>query len=146
MSSSCHSLFVHRLTSSAKLPVKGSSLAAGYDLSSDGEFVVPARGKALVTTGVAVAVPYGMYGRIAPRSGLALKNSIDVGAGVCDADYRGEIKVLLFNHGDSDFRVGVGDRIAQFILEKIAPDAQVVEVSSLPSTERGEMGFGSTGV
>ena len=67
--------------------------------------VVPARGKALVSTGLAMAIPYGNYGRIAPRSGLAAKHMIDVGAGVIDADYRGEVKVLLFNLGEQDFEV-----------------------------------------
>ena len=81
----------------------------------------------------------------APRSGLAWKHSIDVGAGVIDADYRGPVGVILFNHSDVDFEVKVGDRIAQLIIEKIlTPD--VVEVEDLDSTVRGEGGFGSTGV
>lgn len=81
----------------------------------------------------------------APRSGLAWKNSIDVGAGVIDADYRGPVGVILFNHADSDFAIKAGDRIAQLILELIVtPD--VVEVDDLDATIRGEDGFGSTGV
>ena len=74
--------------------------------------VVPARGKALIATGLSMAIPYGNYGRIAPRSGLAAKHMIDVGAGVIDADYRGEVKVLLFNLGENDFQVKAEDRIA----------------------------------
>lgn len=81
----------------------------------------------------------------APRSGLALKHAIDVGAGVIDADYRGPVGVILFNHFDVDFEVKVGDRIAQLILEKIVTPA-VLEVEDLDSTTRGEGGFGSTGV
>lgn len=73
---------------------------------------VPAKGKALISTGIAMAIPEGNYGRIAPRSGLAAKYFIDVGAGVIDSDYRGEVKVLLFNFGDTDFKVSKGDRIA----------------------------------
>ena len=73
---------------------------------------VPARGKSLVGTGLAFGIPEGNYGRIAPRSGLAAKNSIDVGAGVIDSDYRGEVKVLLFNFSDEDFSFNEGDRIA----------------------------------
>lgn len=80
--------------------------------------VVPKRGKALVGTGLAFGIPEGNYGRIAPRSGLAAKNSIDVGAGVIDSDYRGEVKVLLFNFADEDFAFNQGDRIAQMIIEK----------------------------
>jgi dUTP pyrophosphatase len=79
---------------------------------------VPKRGQALISTGLAFAIPTGNYGRVAPRSGLAVKNSINVGAGVIDSDYRGEVKVLLFNHGDADFEISEGDRIAQLIIEK----------------------------
>ncbi len=83
-------------------------------------------------------------GRIAPRSGLASKNFIDTGAGVIDADYRGQVKVLLFNHSDADFPINEGDRIAQLVLERIyTPD--VVEVQELEESTRGAGGFGSTG-
>jgi dUTP pyrophosphatase len=97
-------LRVRRLTDAAQLPVRGSALAAGYDVSSAEDTEIPARGKALVSTGLVVAVPEGTYGRVAPRSGLAWKHFIDVGAGVIDADYRGELKVLLFNHSDVAFK------------------------------------------
>jgi len=82
---------------------------------------------------------------IAPRSGLAWKSHIDVGAGVVDADYRGNVGVILFNHGDNDFAVKPGDRVAQMILQKVDM-AAVTEVTELPDTARGEGGFGSTGV
>ena len=81
----------------------------------------------------------------APRSGLAWKNFIDTGAGVIDADYRGEVKVLLFNHNEEDFNVKVGDRVAQLILEKIETP-EVVAVEDLDASDRGAGGFGSTGV
>ena len=85
------------------------------------------------------------YGRIAPRSGLAYKYGVDILAGVCDSDYRGEIKVIMVNHGRECFRYSKGDRIAQLIIEKITtPPVEVVE--ELDSTERGEGGLGSTGV
>nr|XP_043608105.1 deoxyuridine 5'-triphosphate nucleotidohydrolase [Erigeron canadensis] len=140
------SLFrVQKLSDNAVLPTRGSSLAAGYDLSSAIKTKVPARGKALVATDLSIAVPEGTYARIAPRSGLAWKHSIDVGAGVIDADYRGPVGVILFNHSDVDFEVKAGDRIAQLIIEKIiTPD--VVQVDDLDSTIRGAGGFGSTGV
>ena len=92
-----------------------------------------------------MAIPHGNYGRIAPRSGLAVKKMIDVGAGVIDSDYRGEVKVLLFNFGAEDFKVCKGDRIAQLIIEKYTITS-IQEVENLSSTERGEAGFGSTGV
>ncbi|CAG9864255.1 unnamed protein product [Phyllotreta striolata] len=125
-------------------PTKGSVKAAGYDLKSAYDVVVPARGKALIDTGLKIQLPEGCYGRIAPRSGLAVKNFIDVGAGVVDEDYRGVLKVVLFNHSDSDFNVKSGDRIAQLICQKIYYP-ELVEAKELSDTERGEGGFGSTG-
>ncbi|XP_059638019.1 deoxyuridine 5'-triphosphate nucleotidohydrolase [Cornus florida] len=136
---------VKKLSEKAVLPSRASPLSAGYDLSSATETKVPARGKALVPTDLSIAIPEGTYARIAPRSGLAWKHSVDVGAGVIDADYRGPVGVILFNHSDTDFEVKVGDRVAQMIIEKIlTPD--VVEVDDLDSTLRGVSGFGSTGV
>jgi len=83
-------------------------------------------------------------GRIAPRSGLASKHHIDTGAGVIDADYRGQVKVLLFNHGEKDFEVKEGDRVAQLVLERIYTP-EVEEVEELEESVRGAGGFGSTG-
>jgi len=122
-------------------------LAAGMDLHSCENITVPPKGKVLVSTGLKMAIPTGYYGRVAPRSGLAVKNFIDTGAGVIDEDYRGELKVLLFNFGDSEFNVKVGDRIAQLLLEKVM-HAEIREVSEeqLGKTDRGIGGFGSTGV
>ncbi|XP_044746397.1 probable deoxyuridine 5'-triphosphate nucleotidohydrolase [Coccinella septempunctata] len=130
----------------AATPVKGSKKAAGFDLKSAVECVVPPRGKALVDTGLVIQLPEGCYGRIAPRSGLAVKNFIDVGAGVVDEDYRGHLRVVLFNHGDEPFKVNVGDRIAQLICERVYyPELQEVENKELTETERAAQGFGSTG-
>lgn len=138
-------LLVVKKSPQATLPIRSSEGAAGYDLSSAKEMVIPARGKGLVPTDLVIAVPDGTYGRIAPRSGLAWKNHIDVGAGVIDSDYRGPVGVVLFNHSEVDFKIAVGDRIAQLIFEqiKIVP---VKEVESIEETSRGEGGFGSTGV
>ena len=97
-----------------------------------------------MSTHIAIQVPLGTYGRIAPRSGLSVKHCIDIGAGVIDKDYRGPIKILLINHSDIEFLVQQGDRIAQLILEQIkTPDTKTVQ--SLQATERGSKGFGSTG-
>lgn len=95
-------------------------------------------------TDISIAVPAGTYGRIAPRSGLASKHFIDTGAGVIDADYRGPVKVLLFNHNEADFAVAEGDRVAQLIVERIYTP-EVVEVQELEESVRGAGGFGSTG-
>ncbi|OCH95947.1 dUTP pyrophosphatase [Obba rivulosa] len=137
-------LLVKRHSDKAKLPTRGSALAAGYDLYSAEKKVIPAHGKALIDTQISIAVPVGTYGRVAPRSGLASKFMIDTGAGVIDADYRGIVFVLLYNLSDQDFQVEEGDRIAQLILERIyTPD--VMEVEDLDETLRGAGGFGSTG-
>ena len=138
-------LYVKKLRNNAAVPKRGSEEAAGYDIASAEDTVVPAKGKTVVKTGISVAIPEGCYGRIAPRSGLAVKRFIDVGAGVIDADYRGEIGVVLFNHSDEDFVVKPGDRIAQLLLEKIETPT-VKEAEELPDTKRGTDGFGSTGI
>ena len=139
-------LYVQRLSEAAVLPKRGSALAAGWDLAAAKACVVPAKGRAIVATDLSIATPEDCYARIAPRSGLAVKKFIDVGAGVVDADYRGAVGVVLFNHGEEDFAVAAGDRVAQLILERVHLDAQLEEVSALPETARGAGGFGSTGV
>lgn len=134
-----------RLTEMAFSPVRGSKLAAGLDLRSAYECTVPARGHVLVLTDLQIEVPEGSYGRIAARSGLCRNHGIDVGAGVIDADYRGNVGVLLFNHSDKEYRISRGDRIAQLICERIEYP-EPVEVKTLNDTERGTAGFGSTGI
>ena len=144
-SSAMGPLRVRKMSPAATIPARGSPGAAGYDLSAAHEATVPPHKRLLVKTDLAIAIPEGTYARIAPRSGLAFKKSIDVAAGVVDYDYRGNVGVILVNHADEPFEVKVGDRIAQLILEKIAtPD--VVEVDDLEETDRGAGGFGSTGV
>ncbi|KAI5466435.1 dUTPase-like protein [Mariannaea sp. PMI_226] len=137
-------LQIKKLSDKGRLPTRGSAFAAGYDMYAARDTTIPARGKALVSTDISMAVPEGTYGRIAPRSGLAAKHFIDTGAGVIDADYRGEVKVLLFNHSDIDFEIKEGDRIAQLVLERIYTP-EVVEVQELAESVRGAGGFGSTG-
>ena len=104
-------LKVQKLTNNVALPKRSTAGAAGYDLCASQDCIIPAKGKGLVKTELSISFPPGLYARIAPRSGLALKRFIDVGAGVVDADYRGEVGVVLFNHGDHDFEVKMGDRI-----------------------------------
>jgi dUTP pyrophosphatase len=139
------SLLVKKLTEKATIPTRGSNGSAGYDLSAAYDAVVPAHGKCIALTDLTFVLPEGTYGRIAPRSGLAWKNFIDIGAGVIDEDFRGNVGVILFNHSDVDFHIKAGDRVAQLILEKIAI-VPVEEVKELPDTVRGANGFGSTGV
>ena len=142
-----------KLHADAIIPKRANPGDAGFDLSSIGaddigRVVVPARGRALVDTGLAIEIDASCYGRIAPRSGLAVKHGICVGAGVVDSSYRGPVKVLLFNHSDTDFIVNPGDRIAQIIFEQIESLYDLTEVShqEMCTSDRGSGGFGSTGV
>ena len=147
-------LNITRLVSNAQLPVRGSSDAAGYDLFSTDSYVVLPGRRVVVSTGITVHLPPGTYGRIAPRSGLAVKHGLDTLAGVIDPDYTGEIKVVLQNLDMSQpFVIRPGYRIAQLILENFTV-ADVVEIpgENTPlsdqgsSTGRGDAGFGSTGL
>ncbi len=128
----------------AKIPERMDTGAAGYDLTSCEDKIIEAHSYKVVNTGIQMAIPNGIYGRIAPRSGLACKHGINVGAGVIDSSYRGNIGVVLFNHGDDDFNIKIGDRIAQLILEVIiTPIPQLVD--ELNITSRNQNGWGSTG-
>ena len=129
------SLRVQRCSLAARIPTRGSLQAAGYDLYSAEHKTIQARGRALVDTQLVIAVPLGTYGRVAPRSGLASKFSIDVSAGVVDADYRGVVFVLLINHSDHDFEVRSGNRIAQLVLERVSTPP-VIEVWDLADHPR----------
>lgn len=126
------------------LPARASVGAAGMDLrASESRYIEPGK-RCIVPTGLSVAIPQGNVGLIWPRSGLAVKHGIDVLAGVIDADYRGEIGVVLVSHGDEPFVVNPGDRIAQLLIQPVVP-AVLIQVDSLDETERGAGGFGSTG-
>jgi dUTP pyrophosphatase len=133
-----------RLDTAAKLPTRGSAHAAGLDLYAIERVTIEAGARAAVRTGLAVEIPSGFYGRVAPRSGLAVRHGLDVLAGVIDSDYRGEILCALVNHGEEPFEVEPGARIAQLIVVAIAtPEPAWTE--DLEETERGAGGFGSTG-
>lgn len=119
--------------------------SAGADIRSNTHLIIPAHGRALVPTGMFIAVPPGYEAQVRPRSGLALKKGITVlnTPGTIDADYRGEVGVILFNTTDEDFEVNFGDRIAQLVLNKIE-QIEWEEVDDLDETERGQGGFGHT--
>ena len=127
------SLKFKRLGEESRRPTRGSIDSAGYDLYSTEETEILPWKRKVIGNQIAMKVPKGTYGCIAPRSGLAAKHGIDVGAGVIDADYRGEIKILLINHSDVKFEIKKGDRIAQLVLEKISL-AELNEVSELDET------------
>ena len=126
------------------LPRRQSTCAAGFDLVTTKDVSVPARGSTIVDTGVALALPPGHYGRIAGRSSLAFKHDVTAFEGTIDEDYRGPVKVKLFNHSDETFEATALTRIAQLIVQPVVtPQWDMVDV--LADTERGDGGFGSTG-
>lgn len=113
-------LFIKRLTDTAILPTRGSEMAAGLDLYADEAVLIPPGSRALVSTGIAVALDPGTAGLIWPRSGLAVRSGLVVDSDVVDADYRGEVKVLLFNHSGELVTIQAGERIAQLLIQHIA--------------------------
>ncbi|XP_061526864.1 deoxyuridine 5'-triphosphate nucleotidohydrolase, mitochondrial isoform X2 [Phycodurus eques] len=133
-----------KLSEKATTPSRGSAKAAGYDLYSAYDYSIGPMDKAIVKTDIQIAVPHGCYGRVAPRSGLTVKHFIDVGAGVIDEDYRGNVCIVLFNFSKQTFEVKKGDRVAQLVCERITYP-ELVEQETLDDTERGAGGFGSTG-
>jgi len=135
-----------KLVDHAIIPCRGSANAAGMDLHSAENVTIPAQSHGIVRTGLQIELPDYTYGRVAPRSSLAAKKFIDVGAGVIDADYRGEIGIVIFNHYKEDFVVKYGDRVAQLIIERIMMPVVVdATEEGLSGTQRGAGGFGSTG-
>ena len=156
---------IKKLSKSAIIPSRANESDAGYDLYAVQDMVIGPMEKLIVPTGISIEIPNGYYGRVAPRSGLAVKNSIDVLAGVIDSGYRGEIGVVLINlnlpevlfnrnkkstayesafGSRNKFSISKGDRIAQLIIEK-CHEIQWVE-TELSDSERGEGGYGSSGV
>lgn len=133
-----------QLDTRATLPTRGSSTSAGLDLYSIEDITIQPHQRVLARTGLAVAVPVGFYGRVAPRSGLAVKHGLDVLAGVIDSDYRGEVCCALLNTGDDALTLEQGSRLCQLIIEQIITPAPTW-AEELDETARGAGGFGSTG-
>ena len=141
-------VLIKRLNSNVELPTYKTKGASGMDLMAciQGSIKIPPNSSYLVPTGLSMAFSADYEVQIRPRSGLAAKNSISVlnTPGTIDSDYRGEIKVILFNHGSDDFLINNNDRIAQMILTPVI-EMNLEETENLPETVRGEGGFGSTG-
>ena len=137
-------LYIKLINNNTNIPIRGTCNSAGLDLFSNENGFINPLSRVMISTGIIVKIPTGYYGRIAPRSGLALKNGIDVLAGVIDSDYRGEIKVILYNTDkDNRYEYKKDDKIAQLIIEKYY-DFEINVVNELEDTERGICGFGST--
>ena len=128
------------------LPTRATPGAAGMDIVSAVETTIAAGDRGLVPTGLCIAVPFGYEAQLRPRSGLALKHGITLPntPATIDSDYRGELQVILINHGSEPFAIHRGDRIAQLLVQKVEP-VVFREVAALPESGRGAAGFGSTG-
>ena len=141
-------VLIKKLDKQVKLPEYKTTGSSGLDLTAfiEKKIVIKPGENALVPTGISIAIPEDTEVQIRPRSGLAAKNNITIlnTPGTIDSDYRGEIKVIIYNHGDNDFVINNGDRIAQMVLSPIIR-MELEEVKDLPKTIRGEGGFGSTG-
>jgi len=136
-----------RLTTDAVVPTASTRGSAGMDIASRVSAVIPAKEWITVPTGIAIEIPRNCYARIAPRSGLAFHYGLMINAGVIDSDYRGEIKVIIYNPGTTAYRISAGDKIAQLIFERIYAPADLivrVDTDDLAVSERGDQGFGST--
>ena len=139
---------IKKLSNSVSIPKYETPGSSGMDIAAhiENNIIINPGEKALVTTGFSIAIPKGYEVQIRPRSGLAVKKNITVlnTPGTIDSDYRGEIKIILFNHGKEDFMINNKDRVAQMILTPVIK-MEFEEVDNLPNTLRGEGGFGSTG-
>ena len=140
------SIRFQKLNPQATIPTQAHPGDAGMDLVSVEAAEIAPGARKLVHTGLAVEIPVGFEGQVRPRSGLALKNGVTVlnAPGTIDAGYRGEVKVILINHGEEDFAISAGMRIAQMVVSPVLP-AFFTEVETLDETLRGEGGFGSSG-
>ena len=135
-----YTLRVKLVDCNAIAPKKGTEGAAGLDLYAAHNLVVKAHGKALLDTGIAIELPIGCYGRIAPRSGASYRNHFLVGAGIIDSDFRGTIKVLIFNISNEDFHIRIGESHTQLILEKIFdPHVEIVKALSRTNREKADL-------
>ena len=126
------------------LPAYASAGAAGADLRASEAVEIPPGGRAAVPTGLRLQIPPGHVGLVWPRSGLAVRHGVDTLAGVIDSDYRGEVRVVLVNHGDEPFRAAPGERVAQLLVQRVER-AAFAAAAEIDDTGRGGGGFGSTG-
>jgi dUTP diphosphatase len=139
-------LAVKRLDPSVPLPVRAREGDAGLDLHAAHDLTLEPGARGVVGTGLAIAIPAGYAGLVLPRSGLALTHGLTIlnTPGLVDSGYRGEVKILLVNHDAKPVTLTRGQRVAQLVIQRVEP-AELVEVSELPSSQRGTGGFGSTG-
>jgi len=134
-----------KMSDDATLPTRAHDTDAGWDLYSSVHRIIAPSKRGLINTGISMEIPEGYAGLIWPRSGLAVKDGIDVFAGVIDSGYRGEIKVCLFNSSQLYIEIQKGDRVAQILFQEVPKMMMEVEVDELNESQRGGNGFGSSG-
>lgn len=137
-----------RLQDSEQIPhqlTRSKEGDAGLDISSNVDVIIPPGRSAIITTGVALAIPFGYYGRVSSRSGLKARENVESFHGTVDAGYRGELKVILDNNGTKSFKVSKGDKVSQLVIQPCDTEP-ANEVTTLPTSERGTDGFGSSGI
>ena len=137
-------LLIKKLDDEAIVPTKANHNDAGFDLYSVIDTVIDPDSREVVKTGISMAIPEGHAGLIWPRSGMAVKQGVEVFAGVVDSGYRGEVMDCLYNSSSSPVEISKGDRIAQMLIQPV-PLVRIAEVSNLDDTSRGDGGFGSSG-
>ena len=130
-------ILFQKLSEKAKIPSQATTSDAGYDLCSTESYTLKIWERKLFKTNIALAIPHGYYGRVAPRSGLAYKAGLDTLAGVIDSGYRWDLWVILINLGDEEYTINQGDKIAQLIIEQ-CHEAERIESKTLPEAQRGE--------
>jgi dUTP pyrophosphatase len=136
---------IKKVSSTAKIPQYAHPTDAGMDLFSNENLVLQPSELIICSTGISLAIPQGYVGLIWDKSGLASKNEIKTMGGVVDSSYRGEIGVILKNLSTREYKIKIGDKIAQMLIQKVS-SPELIEVDNLDKTERGEGGFGSTGI
>lgn len=140
-------ILVKRLDNTGIIPKKTSAGAAGFDLVNPSKIDIPPASIGIVQTKIAIAIPEGHYGQIAMRSGISKQKKLMIIGGILDSDFRGEISVMCYNGSvHKTAQISHGERFAQIIISKIHPSSVMVEVAALSNTERGEKGFGSSGI
>ncbi len=136
-------ILIKKNNEEATIPTQATEGDAGYDLYSLEEVTLAPMTRTVVKTGISIAIPVGFYGRVAPRSGLAVKKGLDVLAGVVDAGYRGDVGVVLINLSSENVTLKKQSKVAQLIIEK-CHDVEWIETDDLSDSERGEGGYGSS--
>lgn len=136
---------IKKLTDNAVMPQKAHPTDAGFDLYASADVTVPARGRVLVPTDIAMEIPEGYFGLVTGRSGMTIRGGVVGQVGIIDCHYRNGIGIMMFSHRDDDYEISEGSRCGQIVILPLADVEGLVEADTLSDTDRGEGGYGSTG-